>query len=596
MKKFRVTKLRWRRRVRTRKRQVEDLSEAAEESFDKHFIRRLLRLADVRRFVVGWLLLVILLGGIALVQTRNLTGYYQHLQPAPGGIYTEGMLGTFTNANPLFASSMVDTTASKLLFASLLSYNQQNKVTGDLAESWSIDQTDTVYTVKLKPNLVWHDGYRLTADDVVFTFTLAQNPDVKSPLFQAWREVAIKKIDDRTVSFTLKAPFAPFIYSLMTGITPAHLLAKIEPSQVRSAAFNTNHPVGSGPFKLDAIEVSGTDAETREQHIGLVANENYNGGRPKIDRFVIKSFISKDRLKTAFKERQVDALVGLDTLPDDSKDKSIVGYETPLTAMNMAFFLTDGAGPTNDKKVRSALMQAADTPAAIKALGYPVVKSDEPFLKGSFAYDPAYKQPSKNLENANKTLDEAGWLKNDKSIRSKNGAEMKLMLIGLNNHENTIVAKSLQQAWAVAGVKVEVVLQDEQELQSTISNRSYDVLLNAISLGVDPDVYPFWHSTQADKRSASRLNFSDYTSETADKSLDGGRSRVNPVLRSAKYKPFLAAWQADSPALALYQPRFLYITRGRVFFYEPKVLNNSTDRLNNVHNWMIRQSNTVIAD
>ena len=590
---YRLTKLRWRRRVRQRKQQVEDIGSNAEEGFDKHFMRRLVRLASVRRFVSVWVLLMALLGGIVVVQTRQLTGYYQELKPVPGGIYSEGIVGSFTNANPLFASTVVDETASKLIFSGLLRYDEKNTLVSDLAETWQVDTNGTTYTVRLRPELVWHDGKPLTADDVVFTFQSAQNPDAKSPLFQAWREVDIKKIDDRTVSFGLKAPFAPFVYSLTTGIIPKHLLGEVEPSQLRSVAFNTNKPVGSGPFIWQALELEGQDPNDREQYIGLVSNKRFHLGQPKLDSFVIKSFISKDNLLVALKERRVDAVVGLDTLPEDADIKSLKAHEAPTTAIFMAFYLTDG-GVLKDTKVRSALTQGVDTSSIIKQLGYPVIKANEPFLRNSFAYDPAYAQLGKNVEAANKLLDEAGWLKNSDGQRAQNKVDLSIKLVGLNNFENSVVSKSLQQAWASLGVKVEVVLQNNEDLQPTIANRAYDVLLNAISLGLDPDVYPFWHSSQADPRSPGRLNLSNYSSVATDKALDAGRSRIEPSLRSAKYKPFLQAWKDDNPALAMYQPRFLYITRGDLFFYNPESINSSTDRLNNVHNWMIRQSNTPI--
>lgn len=590
---YRVTKLRWRRRVRQRKQQVEDLGSTAEDHIDKHFIRRLVRLVSVRRFVGSWVLLIILLGGIGVTQIRNLTGYYQQLQPVSGGTYSEGVVGSFTNANPLFATTMVDETVSHLVFSGLLKYDEQNKLVNDLVESWQVDQTGLIYSFKLKPNLQWHDGKPLTADDVVFTFQSAQNPDVKSPLFQAWREVVVAKVNQQTVQFSLKAPFASFVYSLTTGIIPKHLLAVTEPSQLRSVAFNTNQPVGAGPFVWQALELSADGYAEREQYIGLVANDTYHLGRPKLDSFVVKSYLSKDRLLTAFKERQLDGVVGLDTLPDENQGKSIRSYDAPLTAIAMAFFLTDSP-ILKDTKVRSALVQSVDVPAMIKQIGYPVIKADEPFLKNSFAYDPNYRQIGKNLEAANKLLDEAGWPKNTENQRQQNKADLSIRLVGQNNYENGIISKSLQQAWGAVGVKVEVVLQDEADLREVIAGRGYDVLLSAISLGADPDVYAFWHSSQADKRSPGRLNFSNYSSPNADKALDGGRSRTDPALRTAKYKPFLQAWKDDNPALALYQPRFLYVTRGELFNYNPETINTSTDRLNNVHNWMIRQANQPI--
>lgn len=590
---YRLTKLRWRRKVRQRKQQVEGLSLNAEEHFEKHFIRRLVRLVEVRRFVISWVFLFVLLGGIVVTQIRSLTGYYQRLQPVSGGIYTEGIVGSFTNANPLFASTIVDESVSKLLFSGLARYDKHNKLTSDLAETWSLDESGTVYTVKIKPNIKWHDGKPLTADDVVFTFHAAQNPDAKSSMFQTWREVVAKKIDDNTVTLTLKAPFAPFVYSLTTGIIPKHLLETVAPSQLRSVAFNTNKPVGTGPFSWSSLEIVNDDGGGRQQYIGLNANKTYHLGQPKLESFVIKSYLSKDKLLQAFKDRGVDAIVGIDVIPDDLQVRGVHVYETPLTAQVMAFFLTD-SGVLKDAKIRSALVQSVNVPEIIKELGYPVIRSDQPFLKSSFAYDPLYKQAGTNIEAANKLLDEAAWVKGKNDQRAQSTTQLIIRMIGQNNYENGVVSKNLQQAWTKIGVKTEVVLQDDEDLQASIANRAYDVLLNSISLGLDPDVYPFWHSSQANPISPVRLNFSNYASQNADKALEGGRSRVDQTLRFAKYKPFLQAWKDDNPALAMYQPRFLYVTRGDLFGFTPPTINTSTDRLSNVHNWMIRQSNVPI--
>src|SRR3990167_3631064 len=168
----RATRLRWRRHFRRRRRQAEDISVQADETLDKHFIRRLGRLVEVKRFVVGWLLLFVLLAGIVVFQTRALSSYYQELRPAKGGIYDEGIIGVFTNANPIYATGPVDSTVSRLVFSSLFKYSETNQLVGDLAQSWEVDSTGLNYTVKLKDSLFWHDGHPLTAQDVVFTYQL----------------------------------------------------------------------------------------------------------------------------------------------------------------------------------------------------------------------------------------------------------------------------------------------------------------------------------------------------------------------------------------------------------------------------------------
>jgi peptide/nickel transport system substrate-binding protein len=138
-------------------------------------------------------------------------------------------------------------------------------------------------------------------------------------------------------------------------------------------------------------------------------------------------------------------------------------------------------------------------------------------------------------------------------------------------------------------VDAQVILQQESDLQSTIAFHNYDALLYGISVGTDPDVFAYWHSSQADPRSANRLNFSEYKSNVADASLEGGRARVDPVLRAVKYKAFLDAWRNDVPAIAFYQPRFLYISQDTIYNFNPRIMNTPADRYTNVQNWMTRE-------
>src|SRR5487761_1308430 len=167
---FHRLRLRFRRDWRRRKRQMEDIGLQAETNLERNFFRRFEHLWDVRRFAGGWLLLVLLLIGCIIVQTRALSGYYQTLQPAPGGMYAEGILGSYTDANPVYATGQVDQAVSQLIFAGLLKYNDQNQLVGDLADSWQPQDDGLQYVVHLRPHLIWQDGQPLTANDVVFTY------------------------------------------------------------------------------------------------------------------------------------------------------------------------------------------------------------------------------------------------------------------------------------------------------------------------------------------------------------------------------------------------------------------------------------------
>jgi peptide/nickel transport system substrate-binding protein len=584
----RTTKLRWRRRLRRSRRQVEDLGVQAEEQLEHHFIRRLGHLASVRRFIVGWVLLVIFLTGGVVYQIMGLSQHYQTLRPVPGGIYSEGILGTFTNANPLYANSAVDSAVSRLLFAGLLKYDQSGKLVGDLAEKWSSDETGTLYTVVLRPDLRWHDGHALTAADVLFTYQTIQNPDAKSPLFASWQGVKVEMVNARTLTFAIPSVLASFPYSLTNGIVPKHLLARVPVAQLRSIQFDTVNPIGSGPFKWEAIQVDGDTPETRRQQIAFAPNKDYYNGAPKLQQFKIRTFMDEKSMLASFQQKEIIAMSGLDGMPDAlQKEANIRDHNIPIMGQVGVFFRLSQE-VLQDVKVRQALVQAVDQSVLLRSFGYPVIATHGPFLNFQVGYAKDLQQLSYNKAQATKLLDEAGWVKGADGMRSKNGNPLTFQLYSQSTSEYAHVTQQLQTAWRAVGVKAEVLLQPDTDIQDTVNKHTYDALLYGISLGPDPDVFAYWHSSQASTLSPTRFNFSEYKSSAADKALEAGRTRTDPALRAVKYRPFLEAWRNDAPALMLYQPRYIYITNGDVSGFKPRMINSNTDRYANVEQWMIK--------
>lgn len=586
----RTTQLRLRRLVRRRQKQVEAAAEAAEKQLDYNFIGRLDRLMRVRRFMFGWLILAVLVTLCTVVQTLALSGYYQTAQPAPGGIYDEGIVGTYTNANPIYATGAADQAVSRLIFAGLFKYNDKNQLVGDLASGYTVDSTGRHYVVTLKPGLTWQDGQPLTARDVVFTYQLIQDPNTGSPLLQSWQNITITAPNALTIDFTLPNTFAAFPYNLLTGILPEHILKDVPDSQLRANDFNTVQPVGAGPFAWQAIQSStGVNPDNSLSLIALKPFARYNGGAPKLDGFVLHVFGSQNAMVGAFKSRQIYAMAGLDSIPAGiSTSNNIMSFNS--TSAEFAFFKTDD-GVLADTTVRKALIEGVDTNAIINNLGYTTWPVREPLLIGQLGYNSKYQQSSYNLAAANALLDSDGWVRGSNGMRSKGGQQLAFSLYALDTPEDDQTVHELVQYWSELGAQVTPVTQSATDFQSTLEFHTYDVLLNNISIGVDPDVYAYWDSSQADVRSTSQLNFSDYKNSTADESLEEGRTRIDPALRVIKYQPFLQAWQSDAPALGLYQPRILYITRGPVYGLTNHALNVDSDRYDSAADWEIRTVN-----
>ncbi len=121
----------------------------------RFFIRRLANLREVRRHALGWLVLVALLSGVAFWQSNVSASQYTASIPAEGGVYTEGVFGTVDNINPIFASTPAERSASRLVFANLLSYDHEGDLVGELAQNWQMDPSG-----RLKDRMEWEEIFK----------------------------------------------------------------------------------------------------------------------------------------------------------------------------------------------------------------------------------------------------------------------------------------------------------------------------------------------------------------------------------------------------------------------------------------------------
>lgn len=580
------SRLKFRRKMRAKKKVFARTAETASKEIERHITRRFHNWRNAQRFVVGWIALVVIIAIGLSLQVRMLSSNYMTIRPIAGGVYSEGMLGNIKNVNPLFATSSADNAVSTLLFGSLLTYDEKNNIKGDIASTWESTNLGKVYTVAIKKNIVWHDGEPLNADDVVFTYKTIQNPDTQSPLYSSWRGIKVEKVDDYIVKFTLPNPYSPFLHLLNNGIVPEHVLGSIEKSQLRSARFNSKEPVGSGPFKWRDITVI-DNGKTQSEIIQLVKNPQYYRGSVQLDGFTVKTFADKKSLIDALRSKEIIGAAAIDDLDTNNSFETLRFNQTSA----LMVFLNTSQPLLQDKTLRQAVVMATDPSLVSQKLDYPTIAVREPILKGQLGYDASLKQQATNVTEASKLLDGLGWTKKEgDAYRKKDGRDLELSFTTENSPEYAILSEEIQRQWAQVGIKTNVVLEDPAEIASTsLASKDYDALLYAINIGPDPDVYVYWHSSQADPNAKPGFNLSRYKSAKADASLEAARSRTDPALRAVKYKPFLQAWQQDAPAIGIHQTRFSYTTNIPVYNLAEGTINSPSDRYKNVQNWQINR-------
>jgi peptide/nickel transport system substrate-binding protein len=463
----------------------------------------------------------------------------------------------------------------------------------DLAESYSVDSTGAVYTVKLKKNIKWHDGQPFSANDVMFTYQTIKNPATKSYLEPSWRGVTLTKKDNFTVEFKLDNALSSFPNSLTNGIVPSHILKKVDSEQLRSIKFNNEQPIGTGPFKFETITFDKSSSENKTASIVLDPYVDYHFGMPKLEKYIIKSYLNPSSLEDAYKSESIDVASGLNDISKELAENNQV-YNVPLSSEVMVFF-KNTQEILKETPVRQALTLAINKQKILSIFNQPVVQINEPLLSRQIGYNKQYAQSSNNPDVANKILDTAGWKRDSPSdIRKKDGKDLKINLVGSDNSDFAKIMLNIQSQWRNIGVQADIQMMPEEDLQNNVSSHNYDALLYGISIGQDPDVYAYWHSSQSDIRSSSRLNLSEYKSTPADKALEAGRTRSEANLRAIKYKPFLEAWQKDYPAVALYQQQYLIVSKDSFNGFNNHYMHMPTDRYTNIQNWTIKKTSQTI--
>ena len=573
----------FKRRIKSYKNSFLDFFENTNKQLDRHIFRRTHNLHASRRFTIGWMSLMVVIAIGLFVQIRAASSAYLEIVPANGGVFVEGYVGNVKNMNPLYSSNSVDNALTKLMFSSLLTYNEKNELIGDLAEKWTSDEVGKVYTVTLRKDAKWHDGEAVTPEDVVYTYNSIQNAKVQSPLSSSWKGVKVERTGDWDVTFTLPNSYSPFPHLLTNGIVPEHILKDIDPSQLRGSRFNTASPVGSGPFTFRSIDVD-KQGDNQTEIVQLSKNDSYYNSVPKLDGFTIKTFKDKQDMQSALNSKDITGAAFVDH-QDNNKENEFLFTQTS----GLYVFMNNSKPPFDSPQIREAIARATSPGLVSSTLPYATLPVRSPLLVGQVGYSKDYVQKGTDIELANKLLTESGWAwQQGEPYRKKDGKELTVQLVSEKSEDYVKFVEQLQKQWAAVGVKAEVSLEDQDTIAATtLASKKYDALLYAINIGPDPDVYVYWHSSQAKPDAKPGLNFSLYSSKQADEGLEAGRSRTNPYLRAAKYKPFLAAWQKDVPAIGLHQPVFSYSTNIPVYGLQEKTINIPSDHLNNVNQWQI---------
>lgn len=539
----------------------------------------------------------LLIIGALLVRATALTP--ATVVPAPGGTFTEGVVGVPSQINPLQMGSAAERDLSSLIFAGLTRLDARGDVAPDLAATWKVSDDGKQYTFFLRADARWSDQTPVTADDVLFTIGLLQNPAFPGDptLAGLWQAVRVTKLARMSVRFDLAQPYSPFLSFTTLGLLPAHLLRTIPAASLADAPFWAA-PLGAGRWRIVAGRSGPTPspgaaaAPTPDPQRGLLLEPNPEyPATPLLGRLWFRFYPTAGALLAAFDQREID---GISTVEPDRvaglqgrSDLRLYSADLPATQM----ILLNLRLPLFDRReTRQALLQALDRPALVReAMSGQGVVAQSPLLSSSWAYRPVLARYTYEPVRAASLLDAAGWTLDPQGGRRRATVPLRFTLAyPSDNAAIATLATAVQASWQRIGVEVALrAVPRDRLLSDYLQPRSFEaVLIGWRGTANDPDVYQLWHSTQV---AAPGFNFAGFRNDSADQALEGARQTLKRAERVRLYSDFQDMFAAELPSLLLYYPRYTYAVSSRVGGVSlPLALTDPSSRFQSLAGWYVQ--------
>jgi len=318
-------------------------------------------------------------------------------KPRRGGTLRLGFVGAGTaeTLNPYQGVTPIDESRVQNLYDPLVIVNPDLTTGPGLALEWTPNSDATEYEVKLRPDVVFHNGKTFGAEDLIYSIRLMAKPAnfASVPFVAGINLNELKAVDPLTVRIPLKFPDADLGANFVYWNTWI----------VQDGETDFTHPVGTGPFMFESFK-PGTESVFKR-------NPNYwVSGKPYVDQLRITAIDDNTARLNALLSGQIDGMAQLPTA--DAKAHQSAGDITVLTSKSpqaMMFYMDTTQAPFKDTRVRQAIKLIADRQALVDraingfgSIGNDIVGKGLPF------YDNDLPQREQDIDQAKSLLKAAG--------------------------------------------------------------------------------------------------------------------------------------------------------------------------------------------
>ena len=445
-------------------------------------------------------------------------------------------IANFDTLNPILSNNQNVQDIARLIYEPLLNITEDYKLELCLAKEYS-KVNDTTYLIKLRDDVVWQDGIKLTAEDVRYTIDrLKDSPTIYS--LNVARVSEVQVIDDTTLRINLfeKVPF--FEYNLIFPIMSSTYYAGED--FITTAKNNT--PVGTGKYKISEIS---------DGKIILKQNQNWwniNNEECKIDTITLNLYNSMGEVYNDFKLGSLDLITTNSTNYQDYI--GTIGYNTKEYKQREYDFIAFNCASNlfSRKEVRQAVSYAIDRNNIISSVYQNrYYLSNFPLDYGSYLYNGEGLEIPYDTNKVSEVLEQEGWeYKNKQWQKIENYRTIRLkfnIVVNSTNQERVQVAENIVNQLANVGIQATLVKASDAQYQNYLENKNYDMIITGKVIGYSPDLSSYYGAN----------NLANYTSEEINGiMMDISNITKDTNLLKEKYRKLAEIDNSEKPYISLY--------------------------------------------